>query len=113
MNFLFHIISQTQWEEAQMTGNYQPPSLQTEGFIHLSTDEQVSFVANQFYQGRTDLVLLKIDPHKLEGEVRWESPSHPQPVKRAQLNTFSQFPHLYGKLNLDAVISVTPLLWEQ
>jgi uncharacterized protein (DUF952 family) len=113
MNYLFHIISQMQWEKAQVTGTYQPDSLQNDGFIHLSTEEQVLFVANQFYHGRSNLLLLKIDPRKLKAEVILESPIHPKPLETTQVQPFSQFPHLYGELNLDAVVSATPLLWDQ
>ena len=78
-------------------GWYRPESLQAEGFIHLSTEAQWPRTAARFYRGRTDLVLLAIDPRALTSEVRYE-PVHDD-----------QFPHLYGELSPDAVIAVTPL----
>ncbi|MEB3274297.1 MAG: DUF952 domain-containing protein [Prochlorothrix sp.] len=81
---------------------YAPPSLTEEGFIHLSSREQVCGVANRFYQDQGDLILLEIDPQRLQADLRWEAPVHPDgspPEPDAP-----QFPHLYGSLNLDAVI---------
>jgi uncharacterized protein (DUF952 family) len=80
-------------------------SLDAVGFIHLSTPEQVHLPANRLYTGRTDLVLLRIDPDRLTAPVRWEpgAPTDPDSVL---------FPHLYGPLPVSAVTSVTPYLPE-
>jgi uncharacterized protein (DUF952 family) len=97
MNMLFHITEATTWQLAQTEGVYRATSLETEGFIHLSESSQVKGVAQRFYRNRTGLVLLEIDPAQLEAEVRFdEVPGH------------GTFPHLYGPLNLDAVIQVSP-----
>ena len=62
-------------------------------------------VANSFYAGQHGLVLLKIDPARLKPELRWEPPAHPHP--QADLPpTDDLFPHIYGPLNIDAVIRV-------
>lgn len=45
---------------------------------------------------RQGLVLLAIDQRLLDSEIRWEEP---QPTVEA-------FPHIYGPVNLDAVIAV-------
>ena len=57
--------------------------------------------ANRLYAGRTDLVLLRVDPARLSAPVRWEPgvPTDPDSMV---------FPHLYGPLPTAAVISVTP-----
>jgi uncharacterized protein (DUF952 family) len=50
-------------------------------------------------------VLLVIDPSRLSPELRWELPAHPNP--QADLPPSDElFPHLYGPLNLDAVVKV-------
>ena len=79
---------------ASQIGEYRAASLELEGFIHFSRPEQVLRVANAYYPGQLDLVLLWIDPQKLAAELRWES------------SDWDIFPHLYGALNLDAVVKV-------
>lgn len=100
---ILHITSKQDWSNAQAKGEYTAPSLATEGFIHFSTDKQAVNVANAFYRGRTDLVLLVVDETKLKPDLKWEAPAGPPAdnISRADL-----FPHLYGPLNLDAVGSV-------
>ena len=47
--------------------------MEQEGFIHCSTADQYTWVANQRFRGRLDLVLLHIDPARLRSEVRYEN----------------------------------------
>jgi uncharacterized protein (DUF952 family) len=101
MTTIFHIATKMDWDAAGAAGEYAPASLPTEGFIHCSTAEQVIPVANQFYRGQADLLLLVIDTEKLAARLEYEAPSPPDgspPPTSAEL-----FPHLYGALNLDAV----------
>lgn len=94
---LFHITQQSTWQAAQATGQYQSDSLEQEGFIHLSTDAQVIETAHRFYAGQLGLVLLEIDAERLDAPLRYdEVPNH------------GVFPHLYGVLNLNAVVQVWP-----
>ncbi len=92
---IFHITPRSQWQQAQLEGAYQAESLATEGFIHCSTAAQVVWVANRFYKGQSNLVLLGIDPERLRAELRYD-----------EIETGDRFPHLYGPLNLDAVVQV-------
>ena len=95
MEAIVHICSQADWQAAQAGGQYLADSLQAEGFIHCSRPEQVVGVANRYYRGRSDLLLLWIDSSKLSAELRWE-PSEGD-----------IYPHLYGPLNLQAIIQVS------
>lgn len=99
---ILHITSKPEWHEAQARGEYIAPSLQTEGFIHCSTDKQVVHVANAFYRGRNDLVLLVIDESKLTCALKWEPPAGP-PARG--ISTADLFPHAFGAINLTAVTS--------
>jgi uncharacterized protein (DUF952 family) len=69
---LVHICSADEWRRARDVGEHRPDSLSANGFVHLSTPEQVHLPANRLYAGRTDLVLLSIDPARLSSPVRWE-----------------------------------------
>ena len=74
-------------------------SLAEQGFIHCSFAEQVQATADAFFAGRTDVVLLEIDPARLGAvEVRVEPAGDP-----------AGFPHLYGPLPVTAVVRVLPL----
>lgn len=98
---LVHLCTADEWDSAQRLGERRPPSLESEGFIHLSAPEQVHLPANRLFAGRTDMVLLRLDPNLLAAPVRWEAgvPSDPEAMT---------FPHLYGPLPTAAVTSVTP-----
>ncbi len=58
---IFQITDLTQWQAAQASGAYAADSLSAQGFIHCSTGEQVIPVANRWFEGRKDLLLLEID----------------------------------------------------
>lgn len=96
MSLLVHIARYEDWKKAQKEGEYRTSSLAQEGFIHCSTLFQVVGVANTMFHGEKGLVLLCLDPILLEAEVRYED----------CYQTGQAFPHLYGPLNLDAVVDV-------
>ncbi len=93
--FIYHIAVEQDWKNALECGEYLAHSLQSEGFIHCSTSAQVVQTATRYFQGQSGLLLVKIDPRLAAAEVRYE-PSQGE-----------LFPHLYGPLNLDAVVKVT------
>ncbi len=97
MQLLLHITTSGEWEAAQATGIYRPPSLDSEGFIHCSLTHQVVAVANARYRGRNDLLLLCINERVVHAPVVFEALGAPKP-----------FPHIYGPLNVEAVIKVVP-----
>lgn len=105
---IYHIITAQDWHAAQQAGTYQPDSLNSEGFIHFSTRDQVARVANAFYRGVPDLLLLMVDETALVAELRWEAPAPPNPDAAPVGPDAELFPHLYGPLNLDAVQQVLP-----
>lgn len=107
MPIIFHITSRERWQSAQAAGKYLDPSLEHERFIHASTAAQVARTGNRFYKGQGDLVLLCIDTDKLEVDWKFEDASHPAPVTdEAHPAQPEQFPHIYGPLNVEAVIGV-------
>ena len=94
---LFHITTREAWDAARRAGEYRAPSLETEGFIHLSTGEQWPRTARRFFLGQSGLVLLSIDDSLLDAPVRFEPADG------------EEFPHLYGPLEARAVVEVTDL----
>ena len=105
MATILHITHQGDWQAALEAGAYETPTLAKDGFIHCSTDAQALRVANNFYRGQTDLVLLVIDTDKLAAPLKFEGPINPvtgQPEAEVQ----DLFPHVYGAINLEAVTKV-------
>jgi uncharacterized protein (DUF952 family) len=94
---IYHITSQSAWEQAQENGSYQGDTLSSEGFIHTSTLLQINRTANKFYQGKNGLVLLEIDESKVIPEIKYED-----------AGAGEYFPHIYGELNLNAVARFLP-----
>ena len=104
---IYHLTSRQAWQEAQQRGEYRADSLESEGFIHCSTETQILPVAEKYYKGQPGLLLLQIDPTLLTSELRWEPPSGGAPppgVPEGEL-----FPHIYGPINLDAVVAAYDL----
>jgi len=98
-DYIYHVTTREQWEEAQKTGHYDSDTLATEGFIHCSTEPQVAGVLDRYYKGRTNLVKLKIEKDKVERPLVFELAGSINEV----------FPHIHGALNLDAVVAVTEI----
>jgi len=101
---IFHITPRTVWDAAQAKGEYVAESLQSEGCIHCSTLAQILPVADKYYKGQTGLVLLMIEPTLLSSDLKWEAPSGGTPPPGVPDG--DQFPHIYGPINLDAVVNV-------
>jgi uncharacterized protein (DUF952 family) len=100
---ILHITTHKDWEKAQMEGEYSAHSLKSEGFIHCSTLKQTVDTANIFFRGQDGLALLCIDENKLKSECKYEYPTgggHHDPT------VGNLFPHIYGPINISAVIKV-------
>ena len=102
MTLIYHIAEAADWEQARRDGQYtmstRGRTLAEEGFIHASTATQVPLVADAFYRDAPDLVLLVIDTERVGSPIRYEQvPGQPDP-----------YPHVYGPLNLDAVLEARP-----
>ena len=95
MKILFHITKLEDWERGKVDGEYRADTLESLGFIHCSLSSQLIEIANNFYQGQRDLVLLCIDPFRVRAEIKYEA------SKGAE-----SYPHIYGPLNTDAVMKV-------
>ena len=93
---IYHVTTKTLWALALQQGFYEVPSLALEGFIHNSTAAQVPGVLQRYYKDQIDLVLLHVEETKLQSPLRYElAPS-----------VNEMFPHIFGPINLDAVVSV-------
>jgi uncharacterized protein (DUF952 family) len=99
MSTVYKILTAALWHEAKRQGVFRgsPIDIQ-DGFIHFSSAEQARETAAKHFAGERGLVLLHVDASRLGGRLKWE------PSRGGAL-----FPHLYGELELAAVIGVDPL----
>lgn len=99
---IYHIAFESDWAKATMAGEYRVSTrgrtLDEQGFIHASDAHQVAGVANFVYRQDDGLVVLEIDVAKLRSEVRYEGVP----------GSGELFPHIYGPLNVDAVVAILP-----
>ncbi len=102
---IFHVVTSQNWQKAQQQGFYEADSLASEGFIHTSKANQVAGVLERYYpqhallKGPCDLVLLHIDEIKLTAPLKFDMAT----------SVNETFPHIYGRLNIDAVVKVEKL----
>jgi glutathione S-transferase len=100
---IFHLATEEAWTSALAAGTYTVSTLGMAlaevGFIHCSQAEQVTGVHERFYRDvAAPLVLLTIDTDLLTAP--WQlDPVDGEPMP---------FPHIYGPLNVDAVVSAEP-----
>jgi GrpB-like predicted nucleotidyltransferase (UPF0157 family)/uncharacterized protein (DUF952 family) len=104
---ILHITPVEPFRAQENSGRYVTESLTKEGFIHCTKEPEVMLrVANRFYKDvKGDVLILVIDPRKVKAGVKYEPPAHPEPDPNSPHNKIL-FPHIYGALNLDAVIEI-------
>ena len=99
MRTIYKICPASAWREAERRGAFRGSADDLrDGFIHFSTASQVAETAKKHFYGQTGLFLIAVDADALGDELRWE------PSRNDEL-----FPHLYGELDLGAVVQVLEL----
>ena len=96
---VYKICPDSLWQSASRAGHFDgAPVDLADGYIHLSTANQVRETAARHFAGQSGLLLIAVDVSALGDDLRWE------PSRGGDL-----FPHLYAPLPLSAVRKVTPL----
>ena len=99
MPVIYKLCPSSLWREAEAMGVFRGMPIDfTDGYIHFSTGAQAKETARLHFAGQTDLVLVAVDAGPLGAALKYE------PSRGGDL-----FPHLYGPLDLAAVLSVKPL----
>lgn len=99
---IYHLALTGDWESdagGPYTTSTLGRSLAEQGFVHCSFRDQVQQIADLVYRGRPDVLLLELDPALLAAAVQVENLDGGE----------QSFPHIYGPINRDAVVKVTPL----
>jgi uncharacterized protein (DUF952 family) len=95
---LFHFAAPADWESARACGEYAPPALKAEGFIHAATAEQLAGVVERHLRGRGPRVRLTLDTEVLRPLLvfEWSNASN------------DLYPHVFGPIPLAAVMAAEP-----
>jgi uncharacterized protein (DUF952 family) len=93
---IYKICPASAWREAERQGVYRGSADDArDGYIHFSTASQVAETAKKHFSSQTGLFLIRVDADALGDALRWERSRNDE-----------LFPHLYGELDLGAVIDV-------
>ncbi len=92
---LYHIVEKAVWDSFDDKDYYFPANFKSEGFIHLSDQQQVAGVLERYYVGVVNLLLLHLDPALFMAKLKYEASSSSE-----------LFPHLYGHLNKSSVLKI-------
>lgn len=93
---IYHIIDRAGWESIAGADRFGSASLATEGFVHCCEQHQLRAVARTWFAGVGDLVVVEIDPERVDCPVVWED----------SYGAGESFPHIYGTIPMAAVVSV-------
>lgn len=91
---LFHLTTRDDWNQHKKSGNYEPESLEEEGFIHCSSGNQVEATANRLFADKDEILLLVIDASMIRDDIKYEEDSE----------TGEKYPHIYGAISVNAII---------
>lgn len=92
---IYHVTLPSNWERFQGRPSYQAESLYNEGFIHCSYLNQLPGVLKRYFANAKKVVILTIETEKLRSRLVEEKSTGGE-----------LFPHLYGRLNHNAIIAV-------
>lgn len=99
MSTIYKVCPAPAWREAERQGAFRGSADdRRDGFIHFSTASQVAGTVAKHFAGQTGLFLIAIDADALGEALKWE------PSRGGEL-----FPHLYGELDIGAVIQILDL----
>ena len=96
---IFHITDHHTWQNAVTYGIYNADSLESEGYIHCCMPDQLDFVIKEWFPGNTGLIILEINTDCLKSDLKFENLTGGK----------TQFPHVYGPINLDAITRHYPI----
>ena len=88
MSLVYKICSKNEWENAVTEKFYTGSEVDNkDGFIHLSTKEQLKETVTKHFKGQKNLLIIGFRASKIEDKLKWE-------ISRNE----ELFPHYYGNL---------------
>lgn len=104
MPAIFHLTPKQYFDALDEDSDFMPAEFEADGFIHCTGSRaKMLEVANRYYKDVPgEFLLLVINEEAVIAEVVWEDGSPPDPDG-------TQFPHIYGPLNRDAIEDIIPM----
>jgi uncharacterized protein (DUF952 family) len=90
---IYHLLRPGEWPQA---GEYRPPSLTSEGFVHFSFADQVAASANRHFPDAAELLAVEVDPSAVAARVKVED----------TYGTGTAYPHVYGPIPVAAAVGI-------
>ena len=98
---IYKIIDADLWQTAQSQNDFKGAGIDLkDGYIHLSTADQVQQTARLHFAGQENLMIFALDSETTAHKLKWEA------SRGGQL-----FPHIYGVIEIGEVIWAKPLPW--
>ena len=97
--FLFHLVTPEVFAGFRDSPVYFPPQFAEEGFIHCCFEHQIPDIVDRYFSDIPDILVLQIDTTLLA-----------PPVKMEMAPVGEEYPHIYGKINSDAIVGQRRLL---
>jgi uncharacterized protein (DUF952 family) len=96
---IFKILHSKDWQAAQSAGVYRGSADDArDGFIHLSTSDQIAGTLARHFAEATDLMLVALDSDALGTALKWETS-----------RDGADFPHLYSDIDPARVLWSAPI----
>ena len=92
----FKVLTHQQWADFERERVFRGAPVDiADGYIHLSTAEQLEATIAKYFAGQSSLMIAEVDLACLGDAIRWE------PARGGDL-----FPHIYAQLPIHAVVSL-------
>jgi uncharacterized protein (DUF952 family) len=107
---IYHIVTESDLRAHLSRDSYTPASLEEHGFVHCALESSVIAVANDYFsQTSEQLLLLEIDAERLTSKVQYEAAAPIAGGGSSHLACTTQFPHVYGPINTQAITGIGTL----
>ncbi len=105
---IYHLVPEPEFQALSRENLYTPAWFEQDGFIHCTAEpETLLAVANDYFrQSEVPVLVLVIDRKRINATVKFEPPAPVPGSGTSHLQDEYLFPHIYGPLNLDAIIKV-------
>ena len=96
---IYKVIDKDVWAAAKVVGEFTGAAIDIkDGYIHLSSADQVVETVQKHFAGQDNLLLLSVSTGDLGDDLKWEKSRNDQ-----------LFPHLYRSLKVADVTAEEPL----